>query len=272
MNAPKKKLILHLGLHKTGTTYLQRAVWPQWPGVTYVGKPAPRPFANPWDALDQLPGDTFLLSSEGLTGSLTRSYLQDQSWLELCQQHLEMLAERVLERFDVRPILSLRHPEAWALSIYKHYLKYGGVDDIEEFFGVVEGRPATLPLEELRLEPRLDVIERCLGRQPFTFHVEDIRQRPRELARDLAAYCGVSTEPAFPDRSYNEGVGQRGKAFCLAYNRWISNRDQRGAGCLARTSSGTAKWLRLCRSLGLLRGEAALVLPPVIKRRLGFLS
>ena len=98
MNTPKKKLILHLGLHKTGTTYLQRAVWPRWSGVTYVGKPAPRPFANPWDALDQLPGDTFLLSSEGLTGSLTRSYLQGESWLALCRRNLETLAERIRGR------------------------------------------------------------------------------------------------------------------------------------------------------------------------------
>lgn len=268
MNTPKKKLILHLGLHKTGTTYLQRAVWPRWSGVTYVGKPAPRPFANPWDALDQLPGDTFLLSSEGLTGSLTRSYLQGESWLALCRRNLETLAERIRGRFDVRPILSLRYPEAWALSIYKHYLKYGGVDDIDEFFGVVEGRPATLPLEELRLEPRLDVIAHCLGRRPFTFHVEDIRHRPTDLGRDLSLFCGVPTEPGFPEISYNEGVGQRGKAFCLAYNRWISNRGHRGTGHLARTSSGAVRWLRIGRALGLLKGEQALELPAAIRQRL----
>ena len=55
-------LFLHIGLHKTGTTFLQQAVFPKWQGINYI----------PEDKLEFLvrmdEKQDYLLSREGLSG------------------------------------------------------------------------------------------------------------------------------------------------------------------------------------------------------------
>ena len=263
-----KKLILHLGLHKTGTTYLQRAVWPRWPGVEYIGKPTPRPFATPWDALAQLPGDTFLLSSEGFTGSLVRSYHRHQSWLELCRRNLEALADRVSGHYDLRLILTLRPREEWALSIYKHYLKYGGVDEMADFFGANPAAEPTCPVDELSIDARLHLIEYTFGLPAFRFCSHEMRTSPETLSQRLAAHCGLPEGPSFPSEERNRGVGETGKALCLRYNRMISNRDHRLRGYLSRTQSSGFSMVRKLSSAGLLPSDAPLELDEATRQLL----
>ncbi|SEP14749.1 hypothetical protein [Aquisalimonas asiatica] len=109
MSTTRKKLILHVGLHKTGTTYFQRAVWPNWQEVSYAGKPAPERYPSPWQALEHLPAPV-LLSSEGMTGSLTQSYLEGNSWLVLCGERISTIGDTLRDRFEIFPILTVRDP------------------------------------------------------------------------------------------------------------------------------------------------------------------
>ena len=53
----------HVGLHKTATTFLQKSVFPEWPGIHYLQSRNIEYFLRLPDT------ETYLISCEGLSGA-----------------------------------------------------------------------------------------------------------------------------------------------------------------------------------------------------------
>lgn len=252
-----QRLILHIGLHKTATTYLQRHVWPMWKSVGYAGRPNPPGYTSSEEAVFSLTDRVILMSNESAGGSLKQSYLNGRTWGEF---QLEKLADLKLlygDKYDLAVIIGLRHPQSWALSIYKHYLKYGGVETFDSFLGLEAGTPATFPTDELCIMPKIRRIEEVLGVKAFCFFVEEIRNSPQALSLAMAEFAGVDEGPSFASGSTpNEGVNEAEAAICLKLNRALMNRSCLGKGWIRRNKTLAFAIAKKWDSLGIADRDA----------------
>ena len=223
-------IFLHVGLHKTATTYFQEAVWPRWSAVHYAGNKKNTPKESLDSIISRSKEKCVIRSSESMSGSLKRSYLKGGDWLGESFLSLDKLRSSFPAGSVSGVIVSLRRHDHWALSIYKHYLKYGGVDKPEEFFGIGGCSDATMPLKHLLVMPRLKKIEEALGVRPFCFFIEEVVSRPDKLSKEIASYLDTDVPPVFPDEFYNEGMNNLQASVCRVVNRLFLNKGCEGNG------------------------------------------
>jgi hypothetical protein len=171
--------------------------------------------------------------------------------MEHLRRKLGELNDLYQGKFDLGVIIGLRHPQAWVLSIYKHYLKYGGVETFDGFLGLVDGTKATMSAEDLRIMPKIRLIEKTLGVTPFCFFMEEIRMRPDTLSKALAKYAGVDRGPSFiSSDTPNEGVNQNEARICRKLNRNLVNRGCLGNGWIKRNKTHAFRIARSWAALG----------------------
>jgi len=137
-----KKTIIHIGIHKTATTFFQNNVWPFISGYNYLTRPFTQhnwafnhlQYADDslynknivFDELNQLPSAPILISDESLSGKpIFFSYI-----------NRSIIANRLKEIFpNAEIILFIRDQKDIILSHYSSYLKmpYGN-KKIEKLF------------------------------------------------------------------------------------------------------------------------------------------
>ena len=151
-----KRVILHVGLHKTGTTFLQERVFPVLPGVRFVHPlHEPRPGDGPIEAfflemffrnaahidvaahrarihdwLAGVPEPTVLVSSEAIVG-----------WPVENHSNFRVNADLLAELFPAaQVILVTRRQDKWVESAYSQVLKAGFSTSIERYLNFRDGR------------------------------------------------------------------------------------------------------------------------------------
>jgi hypothetical protein len=135
------KTIIHIGLHKTATTYLQENVWPTLTDFTLLS----RPFTQHNHAFNQLQyADDSLYDPELLTAILKQIpsqnlLLSDESFsgkpLSFSYLNRSMIANRLYQHFpNAEIILFLRDQKDIIKSHYNSYIKMPyGVKKIDDF-------------------------------------------------------------------------------------------------------------------------------------------
>lgn len=135
-----RTVFLHVGLHKTATTLLQRVVFPAMDGVSLVTRPYTQhnrafnrlQYADDtlWDEtsvraeIDRLPAGTVLLSDEGFSGKVLYFNYVNRS----------MIARRLARLFpDATVLLFLRGQADIVASHYNQYVREGGTLAFGEF-------------------------------------------------------------------------------------------------------------------------------------------
>jgi hypothetical protein len=168
-------IFLHLGLHKTGTSFLQNEVFPRWPGVAYVRPPL----------LDNLvtlvpASPRVLISREDLFGPI---------WAR-GQERRDAIAwvRRLFP--EARPLLSFRRHDRYLVSAYKQYLQRGGPLPFRDFFDLAGDR-GVLERDALRFAARVELVADAFGRPPFVFLHEELRADLGGLLEDLGRYFGT---------------------------------------------------------------------------------
>lgn len=105
----KKELIIHIGLHKTGSSFLQHCVFPKLKGVNYIYKPENPLFAP------ILASKINLISDEEI--SLSMPHNSDR-FRTLDAMHMQYP--------DAKIIIGVRSITPWLDSCYAQYIKTGG--------------------------------------------------------------------------------------------------------------------------------------------------
>lgn len=248
------QLILHIGLHKTGTTFLQQAVFRHWRGLGYVGRPLQRDTIR---AIAESSSHAVLFSNESLSGSLIDAYDQRQSgaWIDRQVNQIRRLGQLFPA---AQVMIGFRYQTGWLLSIYKHYLKYGGTRSLDEFLG--EDGSSVLSMDDLRFRPRLEATMEAFPRGVFPFFWEELNMDSRSLYEDMATFLRL--DPPEWEKTQgtilNEGVNER-QAKLLRH--WNSLSGGLNAG-------GTLQRLRFrsARVVGGLGPSSRLRLPERIRR------
>lgn len=171
-------LTLHIGLHKTGTTFLQRAVFPLWTGIAYVA-------TDNLEVLLRAPTDRpVLLSREGLSG---------QNWAPHAVREISIA--RLGTMFPkARVMISFRKHSGYIASSYSQYLQRGGYLPFAEYYDH-ERDHGLMKRADFLFQPKIAAVQQHFGSLPFVFLQEEISSSLGDLLRDMERFIG-GTAPA----------------------------------------------------------------------------
>ncbi len=190
-----RALHIHIGLHKTGTSFLQQSVFPRWPGIEYLGRPY-----DPGLVLERIvhadPGQKFLLSNEKfLLPALSPKFLDPETRPRTVSEMREHCLVRLKQLFpEASIVIGLREPARWVESVYNNYVIWGGTKPPEAFALPAAG-------DGVVSEEDLD-FARCLQRvaelwpRTFPFDHRQMNEDPAQLLRDLAGFLGTPVPDA----------------------------------------------------------------------------
>ncbi|MHC4662737.1 MAG: hypothetical protein ACYS8W_13735 [Planctomycetota bacterium] len=136
------KIVIHVGLHKTASTFFQNKIWPGVENYRYIGRPYTQhnhafnklqyadgslyDSSEVGSQIDKIKENKLLLSDESFSGKpYFFSYI-----------NRAIIAERLKELFpDANIVLFIRDQKDILLSIYNQYIKIGaGVKRMEDLF------------------------------------------------------------------------------------------------------------------------------------------
>jgi hypothetical protein len=238
-------IVLHLGLHKTATKFLQEDYFPNLPNCRYVPKRFYErtildPFLNcDWTTfraqcpafraeLDRifrsLPGDGMVvLSNELLSGNPFYRYHN---------RHLCLMKLRELFPGPVRIILSIRGQATMIDSLYREYLVQGGTRGVTDFVSgrippgcSILGCDPGLDPETLLYGRYLDSITDLFGKESLlVFPYERLAKNPDRIFAQLSRFLGfgdVSGE--IPVAKRHGSLGNRALRILRFSNRFCSS-------------------------------------------------
>jgi hypothetical protein len=199
-------LYFHVGLQKTGTTFLQQEVFPKWEGISYL-----KADLEVLLRLDEK--RTYLVSCEGLSG---------QNWAH--HDMREKSLKRLSEAFPgSRVLISFRKHSGYIVSSYRQYLQRGGALPFDEYFDLANDR-GFMKRDDFQFRRKIDAIEEYFRRTPFVFLHEELRKDIEGLLADMECYIGgrAPAPASISMRQINAGVGY----YPAKLLRWLNARTK----------------------------------------------
>ena len=227
-------LLLHIGFHKTGTTWLQSKVFSQ----ESLG------YCAPWGRLSTEAIDQFVLVNphrfdpqrardafeEGRRDAAQRKLLPVITHEDLCgypwqgRYYGKEAVERMHTTFpEAKVLISIREQRSSLVSHYREYVRECGAQRIERFLGPT-GAPGFSPifrLDHLEYDLLVEHYRNLSGPdRVFVLPLELLARDRREYCRRLGEFTGVPIER---DIDYQpDNVGWRGVTLALRrrFNRF----------------------------------------------------
>jgi hypothetical protein len=225
MNTGRPKVLLHIGLHKTGTRFLQREVFGQLDPTQFSVNPEPL-----WPAVRQAvrhPDDPERVESARQAVAEWRASGDDRT-LVISEPHIsgDMYGSHhdyadnlalMRELFpEARAMFFVRKQSDWLQSAYRQHLAKGRPVPIEVFLNFYEGEfrrklgkkvygSRNLDALNLRFLEICRAWEKVFGAgSVFLVRQEDLRKRPLEVKELIAGALGLEALPEPPkERGHN---------------------------------------------------------------------
>ena len=169
-----RKILLHCGLHKTGSTWLQVDVFPHWDGIEYLGKDAIRE-----ESLSQEDSKPLVISNESLAGypyPITNGF------------DISVISGNIKKYKATHVLVVEREFFSWCLSIYMQTINEGHFWSLDEFLdknkNIISWRDC---VEEISREcERMNVEFLSIG-------FEDLRKDAQKAINKISIFLDVST-------------------------------------------------------------------------------
>lgn len=212
-------IILHIGLHKTGTTFLQRCFFPE----------LELDFHRSVNAFDhqrstRLKYRKLLISDENLSG---RPWIRPKfrSDLEGGGRWIENFEACVLNLKDVFPnakiILGVREHMSLLTSLYLQYLHEGGIREVDDFFHMDASAGGIIGFEDLKFRRRIEFLMKYFDGRVFVYDQSELVLGQEVELRRIARFIGVPYSP--PSMATvvggNRSVGHWQSCFLRRLNR-----------------------------------------------------
>lgn len=241
------KVILHIGLQKTGTSYFQYQIFNKVEEVDFIsGTNLLRNLFN-----NSFQNKTLLISSEHMGGdpwpSLKRranhKNLFQNSWMENFHNSVNRL--KIISPAS-KIIVGFRKQDSLLLSLYKHYVAVGGVHDFDTFFNINDNKKAIMHGRDLLFRPRIETLYELFGVENCLFYdYAQLKAEPENLLKELADFIGFTFTPSLIRSSKKVNVGLRKKPVQILrkFNRF--NLFLMGLGLPSITSSNILYRLKI---------------------------
>jgi hypothetical protein len=169
------EIFFHAGLERTGTTFLQRSVFPKLKNIYYIPK-------NQYHNRDEIISNTnyskYLLSHES----------------KVIQEELKKFAAKYP---NAKIILVFRRHDKWIASHYKRQIKNGYSRSFKEFIHL-ENDTGLWKKEDLYFLPKIKFIENCFRRPPVVLFHDELKSSPKDFVRKILEITGVEEHEPIP--------------------------------------------------------------------------
>lgn len=217
---PRPGVVLHIGLHKTATRFLQRALFRNLDDRAFLVNPEPlastlkRAIRHP-GAANQSAARDAARRARADAGSRTLVVSDPTISGDMYSQHMDWAENRdlVYSLFpDAAVVYFVRRPEDWLHSAYRQHLLKGRGVPIEFFLNYRDGefhQRAARKVAGVRnvsaLELRFAEIYRGYAEtfgaeRVYLFRQEDLRHTPERVHARLAEALGLERLPPLPSR------------------------------------------------------------------------
>lgn len=227
-------MLIHIGYHKTATTWLQQRYFSQHPQLDFIGQHADlwADFISP-HGFDFDPEKAKQLFYPKIEHALHNNLIPVISAERLSGNphsggyDSKEIADRLKQVFpDAKILIMVRHQPEAILSNYKQYVRMGGICTLKEYmFPPQEGRIPLFKLENLAYHRLANYYAKLFGRENIKIlPYEYFRAKPQLFLEELADFMGTDQRLTFP---FEERLNQ---SFCDAtillkrrVNRWHGN-------------------------------------------------
>lgn len=195
------EVFFHLGLKKTGSTYLQHIVFPNLKGINYYRK---RLFEQHKGVLQELKPEKYLFTFE-----------MDVDLEEFLEElHPKLPSAKI--------ILVLRRHDSWITSKYKYHIRKFGNLTFEEYFDL-ENNTGFFKKEEMYFQKKLECIEKYFSEPPLILFYGDLRKQEEKMVKKLIKYLGVELDMQSLNelkQVVNGSFGEKQLKILRAFNKW----------------------------------------------------
>jgi hypothetical protein len=228
------KTVIHIGYHKTATTWLQQRYFPQHPQIDFVGKHEDlwTDFISPhgFDFDPNLVKECFypkieqalqqnkipVISAERLSGNPHSGGYDSKE-----------IADRLKQVFpEAKILIMIRHQPEAILSNYKQYIKMGGICTLKEYmFPPQEGRIPLFKLDNFKYHRLANYYAKLFGRENLKIiPYEKFLFQPQAFLEELADFMGVDSKVTFPfEEKVNQSPSDAAILLKRKVNRWHGN-------------------------------------------------
>ncbi len=206
----KNEVILHIGLHKTGTTFLQDNIFPYFNDLSII-----RAWHNQKTIVSQDLKAKILITYEGFSGDPWVGNYHDQ----FCQNihNLKKLYS------DPKIIIGFRKHSSLILSLYKQYLHQKGTENLDYLFNYQN--TGVLKHEDLFFYNKVNLLQKEF-KDVFIYFQEDLNNNLGTFIRSLSQFLETSFEFSHfeleTDKNYNLGVKTELQVNLLRYLNKVS--------------------------------------------------
>lgn len=222
-----RTVYLHLGYHKTATTFLQKSIYPKMQHVNYIKKGrikkdlrrtrlkklSDADIGNIRDDVNRFDnGRPMLISYEGLSGSpFSPKKTKKQGTILKDLRRIFPASD-----YDVRVIVGIREQVALLTSLYVQSIHHGGVLSGPDYIRYCERNGS---LDNFHFHQYLHKIEEVFGRdRVYVMVYEYFRQHADEEMLKLLNYMGEPQIPPYENEDINKSLGKMQLAIARRMN------------------------------------------------------
>ena len=221
-----KKIFIHVGFHKTATTWFQNQFFPQHPQVVQLGK-------NPHTRLPEdialnkklqsepdlsfsteecrelvkrierkkpLDGKVYGLSNEGLSAG--------RDWFGSSPLYVADRLKKVFKDHDVKIIIGIRNQPSMLASLYNEYVRQGGTLTLKKL--LFSPNPTSQALRHKFLYHKfIKYYQQQFGKQNIhTYIFEELQKKPQKTTNNICDFLNIKRISNTRTRRANQGISK----------------------------------------------------------------
>lgn len=221
-----RPLFLHIGMEKTGTTFLQFKIFPYLENISFHGiRNSKSPLYNELidisdndldkESIDHIKttitkvasAEKNLLSHESLSGNFTR--FKPKPFSSIMDDLVSLLSD-----YDTKIILCIRNQNEMLSSSYCQYISEGGTKDYIDYLKDID-------LDRLKYSLLIDEMIHRFGKDNLHLcQYEDFREDKKKFLRNMLGFMGEDKIPLYSDKKINSSLGKEQLGLYRIYNRY----------------------------------------------------
>ena len=192
------EVFFHVGLPKTGTTYLQRLIFPNLKGIQFYKK---RLYDKHHDIIQNSDYDKYLFSCE------------------FDKPLKERLLQIKINYPQAKIIVCFRPQVAWLASRYRYHIRKFGGATWAEFFSA-RNNDAIWKAEELYYMDIVNYIIEHFSEPPLVLNFESLKTDKKRFWNKIEEYTSTKLDSSFKDKIIKQNFDDKSLYVLRKFNRW----------------------------------------------------
>jgi len=169
--------IIHVGVHKTGTTWLQQCVFPKLKGVLYFYKD---------ELVDYKPYDKILMSNEEWSRSMPDRENQLYPLCELKKQYPQ-----------AKIIIGIRNENTWFKSCYSQLIRAGSYLSWEQY---------QQKYKDCRTPIVFYYYCKMMWKDVYVYKFEELKSNPDKIIKEMCEFIGCEVPDQIENKKVNVSI------------------------------------------------------------------